>query len=106
MRSWTSSYVIRLQLAFLLLVCAPALALADDYGDCVAASERYNANVRLLSADSAVDRADVCRMISPEVGFAACEKFVQSGAGTASQSSWASQVADSLAAVYSKCRVQ
>lgn len=105
MHRFTKSYV-RLQLCLLLAAGAPSLASADNYSDCVAAFERYNANVSALNTLPAGERADVCRIIAPEVGFAACEKFVQSGSGTASQNSWASQVSDSLALAYSKCKVQ
>lgn len=79
---------------------------ADDYAGCVAAYQRYNENIGEFNALHEGGRSEYCRAIEPEIGFAACEKFIKSGFGSPAQREWASQVSDNLAGVYSKCLVQ
>jgi hypothetical protein len=93
-------------LVFLWVAGSPSSALADDYTECVAAYQRYNANIGELIALPEGGRSGPCRAIKPEVGFAACENFIKSGDGTQAKRDWASQVSDNLSGVYQKCQAQ
>ena len=102
----TQASILRALLISASLAWSPASALADDYEECVAAYNLYNANISTFNALTVGERGDICRTIKPEVGFAACEKFVKSGDGTQAKRDWAAQVSDNLAGVYSKCQAQ
>lgn len=83
-----------------------SVALADDYAGCVDAFNRYNANIDALNASKIGAGSASCRAIKPEVGYAACEKFIRSGLGTTEQRQWASKVSDNLAGAYQRCQAQ
>jgi len=88
----------------ILALCVPSQAV--DLVACQAASQRYNKYYKQLYAQPFSKRAPYCKAMAPEVGFAACEEFIQSGFGNDQQRNWAKSVSDALAQAYGHCTAQ
>ncbi len=115
---WLSKLV---SLIGIILSATSTVSYANVYDECVAGQQRYNKHIaakKALSNQSwgefGTQRFDyyyaqsmaLCNKIAPEVGFANCEKFLQSGTGSPAQRQWAQKVSSVLADVYRGCQSQ
>lgn len=101
--SWERRSVI----AALALFVMHTPASADNYADCVAGYQRYNEKFAALQkARGTESHSTYCNAIAAERGYAACEAFIRSGAGTPERINWAKSVSSGLVAVYKECKAQ
>lgn len=115
---WLSKLVI---LIGIILSATSTVSYANAYKECVAGQKRYNKHIAAKKALSnynwgefGTQRFDyysaqsiaLCNKIAPEVGFANCEKFLQSGTGSPAQRQWAQKVSSVLANLYEECQSQ